>query len=30
MAVLERVVLGSQLQLYKHHVIPNAKGQGQR
>lgn len=30
MAVLERGVLGSQLQLYEHHVIPNAKGQSQR
>lgn len=30
MAVLEWGVLGSQLQLYKHHVIPNTKGQSQR
>lgn len=30
MAVLERGMLGRQLQLYKHHVIPNTEGQGQR
>lgn len=29
MAVLERGVLGGQLQLYKHHVIPNSQGQSQ-
>lgn len=28
--MLKRGVLGRQLQLYKHHVIPDSQGQGQR
>jgi hypothetical protein len=30
MAVLEWGMLGCQLQLHKHHVIPDSQGQGQR